>query len=92
MPASNTRDCFSEFIGQKVVGCLFDALPVSRRDIASGTKTLVFEDGRGLTISSKGTFWIESKNEVDSAIRAKKQELAATQKEIAGVLELAGAR
>lgn len=91
MPASNTNDCFSEFIGQRVVGTLFGALPPSRRDIACGTKTLVFEDGRGLTISERGSFWIDSAEDVKRAIDIKKRELDKTKQEIKGVLGLAGA-
>ena len=91
MPASNTRACFSEFIGQKVVGVLFDAVPVSRRDLARGTKTLVFEDGRGLTISSNGSFWVEGADEIQRALRNKQDQLTRTSDELAGILALAGA-
>jgi hypothetical protein len=87
---ANTRDCFSTFIGQRVKGVLFDALPVARRDLASGTKTLVFEDGRGLTISSKGTYWVESVRDVQRAIRQQEKALSTTMDELAGVLQLAG--
>lgn len=91
VPASNTPDCFSEFIGQKVVGALFNALPVNRKDLSRGTKTLIFEDGRGLTISSIGTYWIENAEEITRAVRATERKLKATQRELAGVLDLAGA-
>lgn len=95
MPAapvtSNTRDCFSTFIGRQVVGVLFDALPVGRKDLAAGTKTLVFDDGRGLTISSKGTFWVESEREIERAIKSARKEMERTKADLAGVLELAGA-
>ncbi len=90
MPAANTHACFSEFIGRKVVGTLFNALPVSRRDIAAGTKTLVFDDGRGLTIASNGSYWIESADEVRRAVEVRERELLTTQTELAGVLSLAG--
>jgi hypothetical protein len=90
--SANTKDCFRECIGRTVVGVLFDALPVNRRDIAAGTKTLVLDDGRGLTIASNGSFWIDSAEEVARAIRSKRQQLAATQSELEGVLELAGDR
>jgi hypothetical protein len=89
-PASNTHDAFSDFIGQKVVGVLFNALPANRRDIASGTKTLVFDDGRGLTFAGNGSFWIDSVEEVRRATDVRRRELEATQRELAGVLELAG--
>lgn len=55
-PASNTRDCYREFVGQRLIGLVFDALPVRRRDIARGTVTMIFEDGRGLTIGSNGSY------------------------------------
>ena len=90
MPASNTRECFSEFVGQEVIGVLFDACPPNRRDLASGTKTLVFTDGRGLTIASSGSYWIESMSDVARAIRYQKDKLDRTQADIAGVLALAG--
>ena len=89
MAASNTRECFSEFVGQEVIGVLFDACPPNRRDIASGTKTLVFTDGRGLTIASNGSYWIESMSDVARAIRYQKDKLDRTQADIAGVLALA---
>lgn len=88
---SNARDCFSECVGHKVVGVLFDALPVGRRDLSGGTKTLVFENGQGLTISARGFYWIESAEEVRRAVRSKRAELDRVQGEIEGVLALAGA-
>lgn len=91
MPASNTRACFSEFVGQKVVGVLFDALPPNRRDIAAGTKALIFEDGRALLIASNGSYWIESSKDVEWAVEERQRDLRATEEEIRGVLELAGA-
>lgn len=91
MPASNTNACFEDFIGQKVIGCLFNALPVSRGDIARGTKTLVFEDGRGLTIASNGAHWVESAEDVRRAVAVQESRLRATERQIKGVLDLAGA-
>jgi hypothetical protein len=90
MPAANTRDCFTKFIGQRVVGVLFDALPTNRRDIAAGTKTLIFEDGHGLTIASNGSYWVAIPGDVRRAVDAKSRELTATQEEMRGVLALAG--
>ncbi len=92
MPAANTHEAFSDFIGQKVVGVLFNALPHNRRDIASGTKTLVFEDGRGLTFASNGSYWIGRADEVRRAVEVRERELLATESELAGVLALAGER
>lgn len=89
--AANTQRCFSEFIGQRVIGVIFNALPVARRDIAAGTKTIVFEDGRGLTISSTGSYWIDSADDVRRATDAKARELETVAREIKSVLDLAGA-
>jgi len=90
MAAANTRSCFSEFIGQSVVGVIFDALPPSNRDVARGTKTLIFDDGRGLTFASNGSYWIDNADDVRRAIRRREQELRATESELVGVLALAG--
>jgi hypothetical protein len=87
--AANTRECFTEFIGQRVVGVLFDALPAHRGDLAAGTKTLIFEDGRGLTIASNGTCWIERADEIERAARAVALELEATRRRLQGVLRIA---
>lgn len=90
MTASNTHECFTEFIGQKVTGVLFDALPDHRRDLARGTKTLIFEDGRGLTISSHGTYWIDSVKDIQHALKRAEEELRKTQARLANVLFAAG--
>lgn len=87
MIAANTRDCFSEFIGQKVVGVIFDALP---RTSFISTKTLIFEDGRGLTTASNGSYWIDSAFDVSRAVQIVRDELAAAEKRLRGVLNLAG--
>src|SRR5690348_14170268 len=91
MAASNTHDCFRAFIGQRCVGVMFDALPVNRRDIASGTKTLVFEDGRGLTVAANGSYWIESAEDVGRAVSQRREDLARMQLDLVEVLSLAGA-
>lgn len=90
MQTSNTRGCFSCCIGRRVVGVLFDALPLGRRDLAAGNKTLVFEDGYGLTIATRGSYWTESKSDIAQAIDRKKAELDQTSAELKDVLELAG--
>lgn len=91
MPASNTLDCFREFIGKKVIGLLHGALPVGRADLAAGTKTLVFEDGRGLTIASNGSYWIESAEDIARATDQMRRRLAALQKDTSELVKLAGA-
>lgn len=90
MTASNTKDCFREFVGKRVKGVLFDAFPMGRRDLNAGSKTLVFEDGRGLTIAQNGSFWIESAEDVKRAVSAVLEKAKATRKEIKGLLALAG--
>lgn len=90
--ASNTKDCFRECVGMRVKGVLFDALPNSSQHLASGTKTIVFEDGTGLTIASNGSFWREGSEEVGRAIKSKRSELEANKRDIKDVLIAAGAR
>ena len=90
MAASNTKDCFRECIGKTVVGVLFDAMPPNRKDLAAGTKTLVFDDGTGLTLNDSGAFWRESAAEVKYAVAERHSELSALQREISDVLDLAG--
>ena len=74
MAAANTQDCFRELIGKRVVGMLFDALP-GRSDLNRGTKTILLEDGTGLTISSHGTFWRESAADIKDALAIQRAEL-----------------
>jgi hypothetical protein len=50
VPASNTPDCFSEFIGQKVVGALFGALPVNRKDLSRWPQSLTLFSAAGSLI------------------------------------------
>jgi hypothetical protein len=90
MAASNTNECFREVVGLRVKGVLFNALPIGRRDLSGGNKTLIFEDGRGLTISTNGSFWIESAEEVARAISIAKDKLKASQRDLKDVLDLAG--
>ena len=89
---ANTPACFEAFIGQRVVGILLDTLPADRRDLSPGTKMLIFEDGRGLTIASNGSFWIDSAEDVERAVAATRRRLEATQRRLADVLALANAR
>lgn len=91
MAASNTFDCFRECVGLKVVGVLKSAMPPSDRRLAAGTKTLVFEDGTGLTIAPNGSYWRERKDEIDKAIRIRQRELEANRSDIEDVLVTAGA-
>lgn len=88
--ASNCRECFQTFLGHKIIGLLFNALPLGRGDIARGTTTIIFDCGYGLTLSSHGTYWVESPDDIKSATDSKKIELSQVQKEIESVLALAG--
>lgn len=89
MAASNTKDCFREVVGKRVKGVIFDALPRNSA-VSDGTKTLIFDDGTGLTIASNGSFWRESSEEISRAISIKKTELEAAKRDIEDVLTAAG--
>lgn len=84
MAASNTFEAFRECIGHKVVGVLKDAMPPSDRGLAAGTKTLVFEDGTGFTMAPNGSYWRESKKEIDRAISIRKRELETNERRFLG--------
>lgn len=88
--AANTQNCVRAIVGKKIVGVMFDALPVQRRDLASGNKTLVFDDGSGFTFTSGGAFWLENADDVARAVALKRDELEAVQRDIQDVLDLAG--
>ena len=60
MAASNTKECFRECVGKKVVGVLFDAMPSGHRDLSRGTKTLLFDDGSGLQSPRMGRFGLNT--------------------------------
>jgi hypothetical protein len=88
--ASNSRDCFKECVGKKVTGVLFDAFPIRRIDLSSGSKTLIFDDGSGLTVASNGSFWTETAKDVKWAVDARIRELSDVKTEIAAALSVAG--
>lgn len=92
MTASNTRECFREFIGQSLKGMIFNVLPLRRCDLSKGTKTMIFEDGRGLTIAGNGSYWIDSKADVDAAIEELLFEFKRNQADLAGILAIAGVK
>lgn len=87
---SNTRECFSDCIGLRVIGVLFDALPLGRGDLSPGNKTLVFSDGTGLTVGSNGSYWREPAETITRAVSEQADRLTATKREIADVIALAG--
>ena len=90
MSVANTKDCVRDLIGKKIVGVLFDALPVSHRDLQTGTKTLVFDDGTGFTFNSRGAFWRETKKDITRAVGLREQELRLIEADIKDVLTVAG--
>ena len=90
MPGSNSKDCLRTQVGKRIIGVLFDALPLGRVDLRAGNKTFVFEDGTGFTFTSKGAFWEESASEVGRALAAKMAELDEHKRTMESVLELAG--
>jgi len=91
MLASNTRDCFRAFVGQRLVGLLFDACPAHRKDLSAGNVHLIFEDGRALTISNKGSYWIETAEDIRAAVARKEGELRQTERDLQEVIAAAGA-
>ncbi len=90
MPASNTLSCFEEFFGQKFIGILVGELPLNDKSVSSKTKTLVFEDGRGLTISSNGSYWVNNAKDVSLAIQRVRERLERNSGSLRTILELAG--
>jgi hypothetical protein len=81
MVVSDTRDCFRACIGKRVTGVLFGLLPAMRSDLARGNKTLVFEDGSGLTISNDGSFWMDNPEEIERAVAHREAALRAIEAE-----------
>ena len=92
MAASNTKDAVRELIGKRIVGVLFDTIPLGRADLSAGTKTLVFDDGTGFTVTSHGAFWRESENAIARAGDAARARLENAKRDIEDVLVAAGAR
>jgi hypothetical protein len=85
---ANTRECFTEFVGQKLVGVMFDNGHGSH---SPGTTTFVFEDGRGLTLNRNGAHWVEPEETIRRAVRRIEGRLSQAWDEIAEVLRLAEA-
>ena len=87
---ANTRDCFARFLGQRVIGVMFDTFPLSDKESARGSKTFIFEDGYALTIASAGSYWVDYPSTVKVAIRRRRAELEQAQRELEGVLAIEG--
>lgn len=76
---ANDLEAFRSVIGRTIQGVLFDAQPAH---LQGGTKTLVFDDGTGLTVCSNGSYWRESKADIERACLLKAKELANFQREM----------
>lgn len=80
--ASNTDECFYEFIDHKVVGVI----------IGREARILVFDDGYGLAFSRRsGAFWTVPLEEIKQAVRIQVEELQETEHKLKRMLDLAGA-
>jgi hypothetical protein len=90
MAASNTDDCFREFFGLKLVGLIGDVWPLRSQSENTTYKTLIFEDGRGITLSSNGSWWVASKEDVSKAVGTLRNILEKQKKDIEEVAKLAG--
>lgn len=90
MVTSNTRDCFREFVGQRIIGLMFDAMPMSRADLRQGNVHLIFEDGRALTLNRSGSYWIDSAEDVIRALQKNKDRLEQLQRETAEAIAASG--
>ena len=88
--AANTKDCFRALVGERIVGVMFDALPLGNKGAANGAKTLVLEDGRGLTITGTGTYWLDSAEDVARAVERARRDLVHAHRELAALVDLAG--
>ncbi len=89
--ASNTKECIREVIGKTVKAVLFDTMPVGRADLSRGTKTLVFDDGTGLTFASNGSFWSEVADDVRRGLRERRTDLERCKKDLEDALIADGA-
>ena len=65
-------------------------MPTNRKDLARGTKTLVLDDGTGLTITSTGSYWRENAKEIESGIMVRKAELLKLHAELGESLRAEG--
>lgn len=81
-PASNTFECFLTFRGQKMLGVLGNVWPLQSQSEGGENTTMVFEDGRGLTISSGGAHWVSSQQDVARAIQSLRSDLKKAQENI----------
>ena len=85
-PASNTQECFREFIGQELIGLLFGRVPQLASASTSLGTTMIFRDGRGLFISATGAWWVVSADDVRAAVRHRRDELIKAHDDLQTVL------
>lgn len=83
--ASNTKAAYEECIGLTVKGVIYWARPEGRQ-----ARTLIFEDGTGLTCLSSGSYWREKAETVDRLIADRRRELEVATHDLEGVLSAAG--
>ena len=81
--AANTAACFTTFLGQRLLGVL--EVPIHSR--ASAHKTLVFEDGRGLSLGANA-FWVDPPSVVREEIAAQLAQVEKTTHDLAGLRPL----
>ena len=92
-PLENTPDCFMKLFGKKLTGVVFNALPhgeAGRNDRVKGTKTLLFENGEGITVYNGGFYRWESSYNISVAIKQRVQELRAAEFKIMDEIGLMG--
>jgi hypothetical protein len=80
LATSNTDGCFNTFVGCTVSGFIE----------YHGARVLIFTCGCGLTLSHNGSFWIESKEDVDRMIGCRIKDLQQCSTELRTILSLAG--
>lgn len=88
MAASNTEECLLELRGRTIVGVLMNA---THATTSQSTRTLLLDDGTGITWNERGAFWRESANDVKRVLDARIKELEKTQDALSRMPEHAGA-
>jgi len=81
---SNTDEVFRTFIGEKVKGILHGF------GYGHSKVILVFDCGWGLCFNSNGSHWVENPSDIKSMTNRTKRDLADNNRELEGILHLAG--
>ena len=81
--AANTAACFTTFVGQRLLG----VLEVRNLPSAGTHKTLVFDDGRGLSLGANA-FWVDPPSVVREEIAAQLAQAEKTAQVLAGLRPL----